>query len=96
MSQPTTLLLAAIALALPLAGQAQDARSSDSAYCAKLSDLYIHYVGTGEFSSLYGNTKPNVEGRVAIAKCQAGDTATGIPILERKLANAKVALPSRP
>jgi hypothetical protein len=32
---------------------------------------------------------------VAIAKCQAGDTATGIPVLEKVLKDNKVALPPR-
>jgi hypothetical protein len=32
---------------------------------------------------------------VAMAKCEAGDTAIGIPVLEHVLTNAKVVLPPR-
>ncbi len=85
--------VAAIAVFLPLGANAQGALSVDLAYCAKMSVLYARYVATDEFSPIF--RKPEVEGRVALAKCQAGDAATAIPILERKLTDAKVELPAR-
>jgi len=36
-----------------------------------------------------------LDGQVAMAQCKAGDTAGGIPVLERKLQDAKVSLPRR-
>jgi len=68
--------------------------TADRKYCAALSDLYVRYVGTSEFSPS-SMDRTDLEGRLALSKCQAGDTATGIPILERKLRNARVSLPVR-
>ena len=64
-------------------------------YCGALSDLYVRYVGTSEFSPS-SMDRTDLEGRLALSKCQAGDTATAIPILERKLRNARVTLPAHP
>lgn len=64
-------------------------------YCAALADLYVRYVGRSE-SGPSSNRRPDVNGGVALAKCHEGDTATAIPILERKLLDAKVSLPARP
>ncbi len=36
-----------------------------------------------------------IDGTVAIEQCKAGNTAAGIPVLERKLREAKVDLPAR-
>lgn len=87
--------LAAIAVAAPLAAtqaQTQTTRN-DYEYCAQLSAFYVRYVGNSQFYE--ANRRPEVEGRVAIEKCQQGDTAWAIPVLERKLANAGVKLPLR-
>jgi hypothetical protein len=35
-----------------------------------------------------------LDGQVAVEQCKAGDTADGIPTLERKLQDAKINLPS--
>ena len=43
------------------------------------------------FGELIGADVP-----VAMAKCDAGDPAVGIPILEKALKDAKVNLPPRP
>jgi hypothetical protein len=69
--------------------------ADDRRYCAALIDKYTRYVGTSEYSPLAGRQLNDGDGRVAIAKCDAGDTATGIPILERRLRDGKVALPPR-
>jgi hypothetical protein len=36
-----------------------------------------------------------LDGQVAVEQCKEGNTAAGIPVLERKLRDAKVALPNR-
>ena len=90
----TTTLLAAIALmGLPLAAQARPPASSaaDLSYCAKLSDLYQRYLGPED--SHHMDTTPNVAGGEAVAKCQQGDAAASIPVLERLLSNAGFTLP---
>jgi hypothetical protein len=90
----TTTLLAAIALlGLPLAAQAQapTADAADLSYCAKLSDLYQRYLGP-EYSGRM-DTTPDVVGGEAVAKCQQGDAAASIPVLERLLNNAGFTLP---
>ena len=69
--------------------------SNDRHYCAALIDKYTRYVGTSEFSPLAGMLFNDGDGRLAIAKCSEGDTAMGIPILERRLRAAKVELPPR-
>jgi hypothetical protein len=90
----TTTLLAAIALlGLPLAAQAQTSTASaaDLSYCAKLSDIYQRYLGPE--NSHHMDTTPNVVGGEAVAKCQEGDAAASIPVLERLLTNAGFTLP---
>ena len=106
MSRIAVVLIAAATLA-PLQLQAQTTgygggRTSDYTYsnpdmnyCAALADLYVRYVGRSE-SGPSSNRRPDVNGGVALAKCHEGDTATAIPILERKLIDAKVTLPVRP
>jgi hypothetical protein len=82
-------------LALPLAAHAQaSSRAADLRYCAKLSELYIRYVGRSE-AGPHAPVKPDVVGGVALAKCKEGDTAAAIPMLERKLINAGFSLPPR-
>ena len=60
-----------------------------------LIEKYVRHVGTSEYSPLAGQQFNDGDGRLAIAKCNAGDTATGIPILERRLRAAKIDLPPR-
>ena len=81
-------LLLALVLALPVAAGAQ---SDDAAYCAQLSALYRRYLGnTGE-----GRQFPDVAASVAMDECQKGNTAAGIPVLEKKLRDARFTLPKR-
>ena len=89
----SVIVLAAIALPLA-AGAQQENRATDLRYCAHLSELYIRYVGRSE-AGPDAPVKPDVNGGVALAKCKAGDAATAIPILERKLVNAGFTLPPR-
>ena len=81
------LMLLVFALALP---GAADAQSDDAAYCAELSALYRRYLGNiGE------RQFPDVAASVAMEDCQKGNTAAGIPVLEKKLLNARFTLPKR-
>ena len=83
------LLVAALALSLPMAASAQ---SNDAKYCAALVDKYNQ---TLDSSARRGQQSQSLDAKVGIAKCQAGDTASGIPLLERVLKDAKYDLPSR-
>jgi hypothetical protein len=79
----TTLTLVTCAsLVLPFAAFGQ---SADAKYCEALSTKYR------EVSSFQSDSPE----AVAMAKCKAGDTASGIPVLEKALKNAKVPLPPR-
>src|SRR5207245_6774692 len=80
-------LLAVLALpAPPVLGQADDA-----AYCSALAGLARRYLGQqGE-----GKNSPDLDTAVAIDQCQRGNTAAGIPVLERKLRNGGFTLPKR-
>ena len=94
MSRIVTVVLVAC-VASPLAAQPQDKRPmSDSDYCAALSERYVRYVGRSE-AGPDSPVRPDVNGGVALAQCKEGNFATAIPILERKLTNAKVELPPR-
>jgi hypothetical protein len=69
------------------------AQSNDGAYCKALVDKYQEYVA-GMGSGRHGGTDQNVNAKIAVDKCNAGD-ASGIPVLEQELKNAKVTLPAR-
>ena len=95
MSRFLVTLAAVVAVSLPLAANAQqNPRTADLRYCARLSDLYVRYVGRSE-DGPNAPVRPDVNGGVALAKCKEGDTAAAIPILERKLVNAGFTLPPR-
>jgi hypothetical protein len=65
--------------------------TGDMAYCAQLSAQYRRYLGnTGE-----GRTFPDVAAATAMDQCERGNTATGIPVLEKKLRDARFTLPKR-
>lgn len=70
--------------------------SADRAYCQALSDRYTRYVGTSEFStSQPADRRTDPEARLALSQCHHGDARSAIPVLERRLINARVALPAR-
>lgn len=84
--RPLAILFAA---SLPFTASAQ---GDAAAYCGALIQKYHRYVVK------IGGHSPNpggVDGSVAVEQCRAGNTAAGIPVLERKLLNAKVELPAR-
>ena len=62
------------------------AQMTDAQYCARLIQMYREYVGVNRASG---------DVPMAIAKCNEGDTATGIPILEKALKDAQITLPPR-
>jgi hypothetical protein len=70
-----------------------------AAYCSKLAQTYAEYVGTvGGYlgGSTTGGQAADLDARVAIAQCQDGNYASGIPVLQRKLRDARVAVPPPP
>ena len=82
-------LIPLVAVALPLTASAQ---VSDATYCRRLTARYEALV-----ENMHGHSvQPgDLDGQVAMEQCRAGDTAHGIPVLEHKLENARIALPSR-
>jgi hypothetical protein len=69
------------------------AQGNDAAYCKALVGKYQEYVA-GMGSGRHGGTDQNANAKIAVDKCNAGD-ASGIPVLEQELKNAKVTLPAR-
>ena len=88
MTQSLRWLPLLIACALPFAAMAQ---SNDAAYCKALIQSYQRYaINTGSHSPNTGG----LDGQVAVERCRAGDPS-GIPVLEQKLRDAGVELPTR-
>jgi hypothetical protein len=87
MTRTTMLLLAGIVLATAAVAQADDAT-----YCAQLGDLARRYT-----ASAGGEARPMPDKTTlgAIADCDKGNTAAGIPVLEKKLRNNGFTLPNR-
>ena len=100
MSRLSVLLIALVVLAPAPATQAQEKPfggypTADMQYCAKLSDLYIRYVGRSETGPRTPVT-PDAVGGTALAQCkEESKVAQAIPVLERKLLNARFTLPPR-
>jgi hypothetical protein len=87
-------LTAAPSLPLPPPPSARG-QMSDADYCRALTQKYETYV-VGNMSISSTHTPNTADGNVAVLQCEAGNTASGIPVLERKLRDAKVDLPSLP
>jgi hypothetical protein len=83
-------LTAGLTLALAAPALAQ---GNDAAYCKALVGKYQEYVA-GMGSGRHGGIDQNANAKIAVDKCNAGD-ASGIPVLEQELKNAKVTLPQR-
>ena len=66
------------------------ALADDASYCANLSELALKYLS---YNSRRG--VPDADIATAIDQCQKGNTAGGIPTLERKLRNGGFTLPKR-
>ena len=83
-------LLPGLVLGLILSTQAP-AWADDMKYCADLTALYRRYLG----NTAEGKQFPDVTVSVAIDECQKGNTAAGIPVLEKKLRDGRFTLPKR-
>ena len=68
-----------------------------AAYCTKLTTVYSEYVAglpTSMGGVGRGGGQSDIDARVAVAQCQDGNTAAGIPVLQRELRNNKVEVPA--
>lgn len=75
-------VITGLALGLPLAS----AYADDASYCAALSSTY---------RTIAGNAQVDANAAEAMAQCKAGNTAAGIPTLEKFLKDNKATLPPR-
>jgi hypothetical protein len=82
MMKTAATLIVCASIALPFAAFAQ---SADAKYCEALSVEYRKL-------NTDASTGPQAD---AMAQCKAGNTAAGIPVLEKALKDGKVTLPSR-
>jgi hypothetical protein len=87
MNRMALLLLAGAALASPAVAQ-----SDDAAYCAQLGALALRYTGS---AGGQGGLRPDFTTVGAIDDCKKGNTAAGIPVLEKTLRNNGFTLPKR-
>jgi len=76
-------LFACALFVLPIAASAQ---SADAKYCQALVD---------KFRDVESSNSGNTDVPLAMEACAKGDTATGIPIMEKALKARKVTLPPR-
>jgi hypothetical protein len=82
--------LVLLAVLIPVGASAQ---MSDADYCKALTQKYEVYISN--ISVGRSPTPGAIDGTIAIDKCKSGNTAAGIPVLEKKLRDAKVDLPPR-
>ncbi len=91
----SNLLLVAGLACLPIAVQAESGSpASERTYCAKLSEIYVRYVGHDNSSPDKYLLRGANDAQVATTQCQT-NTAWAIPILEQQLAANKFTLPTR-
>jgi hypothetical protein len=67
----------------------------DLAYCRALSDIYVRYIGHDYQYGNYTRRRANNDAQVAVAKCEQGESAFAIPVLERELTANRFSLPAR-
>ena len=71
-----------------------------AAYCSKLAQTLrrVCRLATAAISAATsrGGEAADLDARVAIANCQDGNYASGIPVLQEKLRDAKVTVPPPP
>ena len=70
---------------ITVVGQVARAGMTDAEYCAALSTTYRNY----------RTSQADETAAAAMAQCQAGNTAAGIPVLENALTTARIPLPVR-
>lgn len=68
------------------------AQSDDAAYCKKLGDYATRYLGDAGGN---GGTRPDFDIIDGIDKCNKGNTAAGIAILEKKIRSKGFTPPAR-
>ena len=86
----TRLTLLTLLFAL-LASEAM-AQSDDAAYCKKLGDYATRYLGDAGGN---GGTRPDFDIMEGVDKCNKGNTAAGIAVLEKKIRSKGFAPPPR-
>ncbi len=79
-------------LACAVLSSAAVAQSDDAAYCAQLGSLALRYTGSAGGN---GGLRPDFTTLEAIDDCNKGNTAAGIPVLEKKLRSNGFTLPKR-
>ena len=70
-----------------------------AAYCSRLARIYDEYVGSiGPGLGGFANTSApaDIDTKVAIARLHDGNYVAGIPVLQQKLRDARVAVPPPP
>jgi len=87
--RPVVFAIFAGAVLSPLPAAAQ---GDDAAYCAQLAQLVTRYVANG---TAQGAGTVDLDTKTAIDNCNKGNTAAGIPVLERKLRAGGFTLPRR-
>ena len=87
MNRMALLLLTGVVLSSPAVAQ-----SDDAAYCAQLGALALRYTGS---AGGQGGLRPDFTTVGAIDDCRKGNTAAGIPVLEKTLRNNGFTLPKR-
>ena len=86
------LLLLAAGVTLSSAASAQG--NADARYCDKLINLYRTYVNNPDDPRPTFQSPQSVQEN-AISSCRTGNTAAGIPVLEKSLRDNKMTLPAR-
>ena len=81
-------LIAGLALATT---QPSFAQSDDAKYCAELVEKYEQYASEGADK---GASQSPLEVEIAKGKCDS-NPASSIPVMEKALKNARIALPPR-
>ncbi len=98
MTKSTTLFFSAIVplIAVMCAATGSNAQSmkTDDAYCQALVNKYTTYVGD-DGASRRGRLETDVDAGLAISQCHGGNPGPAIPVLEQKLRDNRVELPSR-
>jgi hypothetical protein len=87
MTRSISLIATALAALAPMAVVAQ---TNDATYCKALADKYETYIAQST-----SRTPPSADGKIAADQCKSGNYAAAIPVLEKKLNNARVELPPR-
>ncbi len=67
------------------------AQSDDLAYCNKLYEMSVRYLG----KAIQGDMRPTPKMVIAQEQCKGGNTAAGLATLEGILRNGDITLPPR-